>query len=124
MDMSTDVVVNPPVTPSPAAAPPLPDEPALLKQMIIELLTALQQSQHECDGLRHQIDQLVRRLYGPKAERFDPNQPWLLPEVAPDADQVDPPAEPTVVESEPATSKPARPGHGRKPLPKDLPRRR
>jgi transposase len=102
----------------------LPDEPALLKQMIVELLTALQQAQHECDGLRHQIDQLVRRLYGPKAERFDPNQPWLLPEVAPDADPVDPPREPTAAESEPATSKPARPGHGRKPLPKDLPRRR
>ena len=69
MDMSTDVVMNPPVAPSPAAAPPLPDEPALLKQMIVELLSALQQAQHECVGLRHQIDQLVRRLYGPVSVR-------------------------------------------------------
>ncbi len=48
--------------------------------MIVELLAALKQAQHECDGLRQRLDQLLRRLYGPKAERFDPNQPWLLPE--------------------------------------------
>jgi len=63
-------------------------------------------------------------LYGPKAERFDPNQPWLLPELAGAAEPALPlPA--TEANTEPAAgTKPARPGHGRKPLPKELPRRR
>src|SRR5262245_39688166 len=64
------------------APPPLPDDPAVLKQMILELLDELKKSQHECEGLQQRLDQLIRRLYGPKAERFDPNQPWLLPELA------------------------------------------
>src|SRR5260370_18507019 len=118
---------NSPRDPAPTTvhdAPPLPNDVATLHAMIRELIDSLKKEQHEREGVQQRLDLLLRRLYGPKAERFDPNQPWLLPEVAPDADQVDPPAEPTVVESEPATSKPARPGHGRKPLPKDLPRRR
>ena len=67
---------------------------------------------------------MLRRLYGPKAERFDPNQPWLLPELAGAAEPAVPlPA--TEATTEPAAgTKPARPGHGRKPLPKELPRRR
>src|SRR5262249_5178264 len=78
LGMSTDVSV----LASPAASrvmPPLPDDPALLKQMILELLAALQEERHEREGLQQRLDQLLRRLYGPKAERFDPNQPWLLP---------------------------------------------
>jgi transposase len=125
--MSTDVVLDPSTSPPPLAAPPpLPDDLALCQQMIVELLAALQQSQHECEGLRHRLDQLLRRFYGPKAERFDPNQPWLLPEVAPDAASDTASAdEPLVAEPTNASaSKPKRKGHGRKPLPKDLPRRR
>src|SRR6516225_4840772 len=75
--MSTDVAVLPAT-----AAPPLPDDPAVLKQMIRELLDALNKERHEREGLQQRLDQLLRRLYGPKAERFDPNQPWLLPELA------------------------------------------
>ena len=80
--MSTDVSfapLNPSLSP---ATPPLPDDVATLHAMIVELLEALQQSQHECAGLQQRLEQLLRRLYGPKAERFDPNQPWLLPELA------------------------------------------
>ncbi|HMC88668.1 MAG TPA: IS66 family transposase, partial [Gemmataceae bacterium] len=122
--MSTDVSfapLNPSVSP---ATPPLPDDVATLHAMIVELLEALQQSQHECAGLQQRLDQLLRRLYGPKAERFDPNQPWLLPELAGAAEPAVPlPA--TEATTEPAAgTKPARPGHGRKPLPKELPRRR
>jgi transposase len=95
--------------------------------MIVELLDALKKSQHECDGLQQRLDQLLRRLYGPKAERFDPNQPWLLPELATaSTDTNGATAAPTPAadnEAAPA-AKPKRPGHGRKPLPADLPRRR
>jgi transposase len=95
--------------------------------MIVELLDALKKSQHECAGLQQRLDQLLRRLYGPKAERFDPNQPWLLPELATaHADTNGATAAPTpAADNDAATAaKPKRPGHGRKPLPADLPRRR
>src|SRR5262249_29150798 len=83
ISMSTDVSVLPSTVAASSVMPPLPDDPAALKQMILELLDALKKSQHECEGLQQRLDQLLRRLYGPKAERFDPNQPWLLPELAP-----------------------------------------
>ncbi len=81
--MSTDLVVgtSDPIA-NPIAPPPLPGDLAVCHAMIVELLDALKKSQHECDGLQQRLDQLLRRLYGPKAERFDPNQPWLLPELA------------------------------------------
>jgi transposase len=119
--MSTDLSLgngNPPAEPSP---PPLPTDVSTLHAMIAELLDALQKAHHECGGLRHRIEQLLRRLYGPKAERFDPNQPWLFADLtavaAPTATAAPPP-------DEAPDPPPKRPGHGRKPLPKDLPRRR
>jgi transposase len=117
-----------PATPTPLHADaPLPDDVAVLHAMIRELLDTLKKSRHECEGVRQRLDLLLRKLYGPKAERFDANQPWLLPELGPDApaDTVNSPTEesPTKEESD-DTDKPKRKGHGRKPLPKDLPRER
>jgi transposase len=106
---------------------PLPDDVAVLHAIIRELLDTLKKSRHECEGVRQRLDLLLRKLYGPKAERFDPHQPWLLPELAPAAptDTVNSPTEesPTAEESADAAI-PKRKGHGRKPLPKDLPRER
>jgi transposase len=145
--MNTDVpfrsTPSPAIDPDPAVSatttsspnePRLPDDPDVLKRMIAELLDALKKANHERDGVQHRLDLLLRRLYGPKAERFDPNQPWLLPEMALDA------AQPGVAESSPADAPDSdvakqeaasadageakRPGHGRKKLPADLPRRR
>ena len=72
----------------------------------------------------HRLDQLLRRLYGPKAERFDPNQPWLFPELAADPKEPDAPEQRVADEAEEATAKKKSPGHGRKKLPEDLPRQR
>jgi transposase len=109
--------------PSPNQAPlPLPNDLGVCHAMIVELVEALTKTQHECDGLRHRIDQLLRRFYGPKAERFDPNQPWLIPELATTADAEAPAANTAIVD--PPPEQPKRKGHGRKRLPKDLPRRR
>jgi transposase len=128
--MSTDVpttTLNSPVDHATAA---LPDDPAVLKRMIAELIEALKKSEHEREGLQHRLDLLLRRLYGPKAERFDPSQPWLIADMAPDttadaaAAAAVPVVEPTVDQDEETEGKAKRPGHGRKPLPKDLPRRR
>src|SRR5262245_5542859 len=125
--MSTDVLACTSASPSPPGTPPLPNDVPTLQAMIVELLEALKHSQHECDGLRHRLDQLLRKLFGPKAERFDPNQPWLIPEMAAaanaDASASTTPADDAATTTE-AAAKPKRKGHGRKPLPKDLPRQR
>jgi transposase len=126
--MSTDVLVGSSGPSAQSLTPPLlPDDPAVLKKMILELLDALQKAQHDCAGLRHQLDQLLRRLYGPKAERFDPHQPWLLPELAPAAaDDKEAEQPPSATEESEASgqAKAKGKGHGRQKLPQDLPRRR
>jgi transposase len=118
---------------APTPTPPnndttLPDDVATLKAMIHELIASLHKSQRECEGVQQRLDLLLRKLYGPKAERFDPNQPWLLPELAPDAT---PPVEQTPTEESPTiddaegnngTTK-KRQG-GRKKLPENLERKR
>lgn len=103
-------------TPDPAH---LPDDVATLQQMVVELLLTLRQQQRDNEALRHQLDLLLRRLYGPRGERFDPDQPLLF--AAPAAD----PAAPAATRTEPAPPaappRRARP-HGRRRLPENLPR--
>lgn len=101
----------------------LPDDVATLKRMILELLATLLEERHDREQVQHRLDLLLRRLYGPRTEHFNPNQPLLF---GPDA----PP--PTAHDASPAPAQPpadtqaprrrARP-HGRRPLPEDLPRR-
>src|SRR3954447_6143513 len=112
-----------PPTPEPPAEPAatLPDDPILLQQMIRELLDVLRQTRRENEQLQHRLALLLRRIYGPRTERFDPDQILLIPDafepVTPDpADAVLSPPE-----SRPGPAKKARP-HGRRPLPRDLPR--
>ena len=106
-------------------SPTLPDDLSVCHAMIRELITSLHKAQRDCEGVQQRLDLLLRKLYGPKAERFDPNQPWLLPELAPNS--APDAAEAPTVESpddDNDTTKPKRKGHGRQQLPKDLPRTR
>lgn len=102
----------------------LPDDPAVLKQMILELLATLHHRDRELDGVRHRLDQLLRRLYGPRGERFDPNQPLLFGALA----EEQPPASDASAASAPPTAEPDRKPkpapHGRRTLPAHLPRQR
>ena len=114
-----------PATPHSAtlhSATPLPDDPVLLQHMIRELLATLSATQRERDGLRERIDLILRKLYGPKAERFDPNQPLLFPEMNQADDAV--PAASDVPPTPDKGTKPKRPGHGRRKLPDSLRRER
>lgn len=97
----------------------LPDDLDTLKAMIRELLTLLKDRQSELDGVRQRLDQLLRRLYGPKSERSRPDQPTLFDDPA-DDDATDPP----VTDPAPNSSSPRRGRHGRRRLPADLERRR
>ena len=97
----------------------LPDDPALLKAMLAEALAALRASRQEGDHLRQRVDQLLRRLFGRRSERLNPDQLLLFAE--PSADEAVAPATPTDAEE---VAKPRRKGHGRQQLPKHLPRDR
>lgn len=112
-------------TPTPSDDAPLPDDVLTLQAMIRELLDALKKKQDECEGVQQRLDLLLRKLYGPKAERFDPSQPWLLPEMAPNAAADPEPSPPVELPSEESPSNgrvKKRNGGGRKKLPENLPR--
>lgn len=97
----------------------LPDDPVVLQDMIRELLKMLQESRHELAGVRHRLDLLLKRLYGPKAERFDPNQPTLF-----DGCPAPPTPEPAPIPDEPEAAPRKKKGHGRQKLPEHLERQR
>jgi transposase len=91
----------------------LPTDVAVLHGMIRELLASHTASQKRIGHLEHQLDQLLKRLYGPRADKIHPDQGILFDE---------PPAPVAIVEqsvSSPGESKP-KPGHGRKALPANL----
>jgi transposase len=99
----------------------LPADPAFLQQMIVELLATLRDTRRQNEELQHRLDLLLRRLYGPRTERIDPNQPLLIADAfeaveSPTSDAVPPEPEPA---SREASKKPSRP-HGRRALPKNL----
>jgi transposase len=103
--------VEPPLT-----AEQLPNDPAVLKGMILELIASLRQRDRDHQALQHRLELLLRRLYGPRGERFNPNQRLLF---------TDPPAEQPTTPPPAAEDKPKRKcrPHGRRRLPENLPRR-
>jgi len=98
---------------------PLPDDPVVLQGMIRELLTLLSSHKRENEQLRHRLDQLLRRLYGPRSEAVV--GPTLFDGVTPPAAATPPTPEPP---APPASVPAVKRGHGRRRLPEHLPRRR
>src|SRR5438105_4047940 len=123
-DAGTTPQLHDPSCPNHASVP-LPNDVAVLQAMIRELIDTLKKAHRDREGLQQRIDLLVRKLYGQKAERFDPNQPWLLPEMAPNSapDAVEAPTVESL-DDDNDTTIPKRKAHGRKQLPKDFPRTR
>src|SRR5262249_22244454 len=78
-----------------AALPPLPDDPALLKQMVRELLATAQQQQARIGELEDRVAALLRRLYGQRSERLDPKQLLLFDLAAAPPDPAPPGPAPT-----------------------------
>jgi transposase len=108
------------------ADPPLPDDLAAAHRLIRELVATLRQQARLNANLQHQLEQLLRRIYGRKSEKLDPDQLLLFaheileaggPEITPEPEAAPAPG--------PAqAARPQGPGHGRKPLPASLPRQR
>lgn len=108
-----------------AADAPLPDDLETAHQLIRELLATLRQQTHLNANLQHQLEQLLRRIYGKKSEKLDPNQLLLFAREILEATEPEPETTP---EPQPAPAAPAAAGHrtqghGRKPLPASLPRK-
>lgn len=106
-----------------AATPdtPLPDDPVVLQQMIRELLHLLHSERRSREQLQDRLDQLLRRLYGPRSEQRRPDQPLLFEEPEQNDQPTAPPPAPS---PSPAHSTSAKRGHGRRRLPANLQRRR
>ncbi len=100
---------------------------ALLRAQGAQFLEQQQQDARRIDGLQHQLQCLLRRLYGRSAEKLDPKQMLLFEKLL---EQLAPPVPaPTTIPS-PETPAPvpaarsASNGHGRRRLPADLERRK
>jgi len=110
----------------------LPDDLDTLKRMIFELMTTLRQERLDKEKLRFRIEQLLRQRYGPRTERFNPDQLLLFADWAASPNEVAASAgnatmtDAAVTDTADATtpSGPRRPKtpHGRGKLPDNLPR--
>ena len=94
----------------------LPQDVALCHAMIRELLAAIRDERRRNDQLVHRLDKLLKQIYGPRADRVNPDQLHLFDEPPPgDTPVSPPPVEPTVV----VTTTIKKPGHGRRKLPEN-----
>src|SRR5215471_13941280 len=101
---------------------PLPDDLALCHEIIRQQADTIRESRRRIEQLEHQVQQLLRRQYGPRRERVDPDQLRLFTD-----DTIEDVTEATT--AEPAESEIAKPRRqwrrtGRQRLPDDLSRKR
>jgi transposase len=93
----------------------LPDDPAVLKQLIVQLLAELHKERERVQRLEHHMHLLLKRIYGSTSEKLDPRQGALFDAQAgtEEAGQAGPPP---ATETTPAASPPSskhRDKHGR-----------
>lgn len=98
----------------------LPDDPAFLKPLIVQLFETLQSRERRIQQLEHHMDLLLRRVFGKSSEKLDPRQlvlafAELSAETAPPTTS-ESPAEPDVPAANTVTKK----GHGRRRTPDTL----
>jgi transposase len=103
----------------------LPQHSDDLRQYCRELLAALDEKDHVIEKLSHQLDLFRRYLYGRRSEKLDPAQLMLeFASWAKAMNEATPAADTTADTTPPPAATRPRGGHGRKPLPALLPRRR
>jgi transposase len=97
----------------------LPDEPAVLKQLVVQLFDELQKAKAALQRQEHHMHLLLRRLYGSTSEKFDPQQGLLFdprPEEGASAEnKAVPPAAPMPESTTQRTANRDRHGRGRIP---------
>ena len=89
----------------------LPDDPVVLKQMIAELIRALRHERRGREDIQQRLDALLKRLYGPRPERSNPDQGSLFGEADASLPLPLPPPPASAPEEE---EKPSRRGQGKR----------
>lgn len=99
----------------------LRQENELLRAERLQWLEDKKQSARAIEQLQHQLQALLRRIYGRSAEKIDPKQMVLFETLL---NQLAPPT--PVIPPQPVPAAPRSPmnGHGRRRLPSDLPRQK
>ena len=95
----------------------LPDDPAILKPMIVDLVGTIGDLERRVAALQHQLHLHLAYRYGPRSEKLSPDQMLLFDTATPQEAEGAPAPTP---HQEPALA--PKPGHGRKRLPAELPR--
>ena len=101
----------------------LPGDLAACHALIRQLLEQLDNSSRKLTKMEHQLQQLLRRLYGRSSEKIDPKQMALFAEMFKQLGAQNPPADPDPTPAAPVAPT-NRKGHGRRRIPADLPRER
>jgi len=113
-----------------ASASPLaiPDDLDVCQALITQLHETLHRKEREISQLEHRLQQLLKARYGPRADRLDPNQLVLfaaeLIEEASRPEESQPAKNEEAKNEKAKNGKARRRGHGRRPLPENLPRQR
>jgi transposase len=94
--------------------------------MIEHLLSDMQSKDREILNLKCQLEVLRRRIFGRRSEKIDPNQLALFEDLSKqlEAAEAEQASEEVAEEKAQANNNGKKKGHGRKPLPADLPRER
>lgn len=106
---TTPIVASPPPSLDPAA---LPDDAAVLKQMIAELLRELRRERRDRAEVQQRLDALLRKLHAPRSS-INPNQPTLFADADIPPTPEPPPPPPEAEEEEPSRRGKSKP-HGRR----------
>jgi transposase len=133
--MSTAAHASEPMSPGQVPLPTpeqLPDDLAILKNMVVELVATVHQRDRELAQARQRLHLLIVRLYGRRSERFNPDQPLLFPlnlnneaasEPGTDASAASDQATDAAEDDKSSRKKRRRHKHGRGKLPDNLPRK-
>lgn len=92
--------------------------------MIGQLLENLQNATRKIGQMEHQLQQLLRRLYGRSSEKIDPRQMALFAEMLKQIEAQAEPSTPAALDDHVQDAHAASKGHGRRKLAPDLPRQR
>jgi len=99
----------------------LPDDLDTAHRQVREQAETLRRQGHLIARLQHQLEQLLRQRYGRKGETIDPDQLLLFAhDILAQTESMSPAPQSLA----PPASPPKSEGHGRKPLPASLPRKR
>jgi transposase len=102
----------------------LPDDPAVLKALVAQLLEELQKERGARDRLEHHLHLLLKRLYGNTSEKSDPRQGVLFNAQAGEAEaDPSPPPSPPAAPAPPARVSTNRDRHGRGRIPDEIERK-